>query len=205
MEDAEGLSDARALHDAEGSLDARAIEDADGLSIPHALHDADGPSDERMMEDAEGLSDARALHDAEGSVDARAMEDAEGPSDPRALHNADGPSDARVMEDAEGPSDERVIQDHHEMVPADSELTVEVVDSNEQTGEEAEIAKLAKQSAYVDSLMNAKAPEEAAPWALSIHLEQRIQKLQDEKSKLNAQLEGLEVSSKKLEKRLSSI
>ena len=68
-----------------------------------------------------------------------------------------------------------------------------------------EIAKKAEQSAYVESLLNAKAPDEATPWALSIHLEQRIQKLQDEKSKVNAQLDSLEVSSKKLEKRLSSL
>jgi predicted nuclease with TOPRIM domain len=57
----------------------------------------------------------------------------------------------------------------------------------------------------VESLINAKAPEEATPWALSVHLEERIQKLQNEKSRVNAQLDSLEASSKKLEKRLSSI
>ena len=71
--------------------------------------------------------------------------------------------------------------------------------------EAAEAAKQAEQSAYVDSLMNSKAPEEATPWALSVHLEERIQKLQNEKSRVNAQLDSLEASSKKLEKRLSSL
>jgi hypothetical protein len=134
------------------------------------------------------------LVDAEGPADARVMEDAEGPSDPRALHDAEGPSDARVMED------------HHAMIPPGAELTGELAKSQEQIeAEAAKAAKEAEQSAYVESILNAKAPDEATPWALSVHLEQRIQKLQDEKSKVNAQLDSLEVSSKKLEKRLSSL
>jgi chromosome segregation ATPase len=146
------------------------------------------------MDDAEGPSDPRALLDAEGPADARAMEDAEGPSDPRALLDADGPAEARVMED------------HHAMIPPGAELTGEVAKSQEQIETEAaEVAKKAEQSEYVESILNAKAPDEATPWALSVHLEQRIQKLQDEKSKVNAQLDSLEVSSKQLEKRLSSI
>jgi hypothetical protein len=122
------------------------------------------------------------------------MEDAEGPSDPRAIHDAEGPSDARV------------IEDHHAMIPPGAELTGELAKSQEQIeAEAAKAAKEAEQSAYVESILNAKAPDEATPWALSVHLEQRIQKLQDEKSKVNAQLDSLEVSSKKLEKRLSSL
>jgi hypothetical protein len=146
------------------------------------------------MEDAEGPSDPRALLDADGPADARAMEDAEGPSDPRA------------MLDAEGPADTREMQDHHAMIPPGTELTGEFAKTQEEIeAEAAEATKKAEQSAYVESILNAKAPEEATPWALSVHLEQRIQKLQDEKSKVNAQLDSLEVSSKKLEKRLSSI
>jgi hypothetical protein len=146
------------------------------------------------MEDAEGPSDPRALLDADGPADARAMEDAEGPSDPRA------------MLDAEGQADTREMQDHHAMIPPGTELTGEFAKTQEEIeAEAAEAAKKAEQSAYVESILNAKAPEEATPWALSVHLEQRIQKLQDEKSKVNAQLDSLEVSSKKLEKRLSSI
>jgi hypothetical protein len=146
------------------------------------------------MDDAEGPSDPRALLDAEGPADARAMEDAEGPSDPRALLDAEGPAEARVMED------------HHAMIPPGAELSGEAAKSQEQIeAEAAEVAKKAEQSAYVESILNAKAPDEATPWALSVHLEQRIKKLQDEKSKVNAQLDSLEVSSKKLEKRLSSI
>ena len=98
------------------------------------------------------------------------------------------------------------MEDHHAMIPPGAELTGEVAKSQEQIeAEAAEITKKAEQSAYVESILNAKAPDEATPWALSVHLEQRIQKLQDEKSKVNAQLDSLEVSSKKLEKRLSSL
>jgi hypothetical protein len=170
------------------------MDDAEGPSDPRALLDAEGPADVRTMEDAEGPSDPRALLDAEGPADARAMDDAEGPSDPRALLDAEGPADARVMED------------HHAMIPPGAELTGSVVKTQEQIEKEAaEAAKQAEQSAYVESLINAKAPEEATPWALSVHLEERIQKLQNEKSRVNAQLDSLEASSKKLEKRLSSI
>jgi len=99
-----------------------------------------------------------------------------------------------------------VMEDHHAMIPPGAELTGEVAKSQEQIeAEAAEVAKQAEQSAYVESLINAKAPEEATPWALSVHLEERIQKLQNEKSRVNAQLDSLEASSKKLEKRLSSI
>jgi hypothetical protein len=122
------------------------------------------------------------------------------------MEDADGPSDPRAMLDAEGPADTREMQDHHAMIPPGTELTGEFAKTQEEIeAEAAEAAKEAEQSAYVESILNAKAPEEATPWALSVHLEQRIQKLQDEKSKVNAQLDSLEVSSKKLEKRLSSI
>ena len=149
------------------------------------------------MEDAEGPSDPRALLDADGPADKRAMEDAEGPSDPRALL------------DAEGPADKRALQDHHAMIPPGAELSGEITKTQEEieaaAAEAAEAVKVAEQTEYVESILNAKAPDEATPWALSVHLEQRIQKLQDEKSKVNAQLDSLEVSSKKLEKRLSSL
>ena len=99
-----------------------------------------------------------------------------------------------------------MLQDHHAMIPPGAELTGELAKNQEQIdAEAAEAAKEAEKSAYVESILNAKAPEEATPWALSVHLEERIQKLQDDKSKVNAQLDSLEVSSKKLEKRLSSL
>ena len=125
------------------------------------------------------------------------MEDAEGPSDPRALLDAEGPEDARKL------------ADYRALIPPGSELSGEFSATNSSTDaevvDEATAAKLAEQSKYVESLLNTKAPEEATPWALSVHLEERIQKLQNEKTKVNVQLDNLEASSKQLEKRLSSL
>jgi hypothetical protein len=190
------------LDDGEGLIDTRAALDAVGLTDVPGFGDTEGPSDQGALKDA----DARAMHDAEGLIDTHAHEDADGPTDARVMEDAEGPSDPRALHDAEGPVDTREMQYHHAMIAPSSELTGEFAESQEQIEiEAAEAAKEAEQSAYVDSILNAKAPDEATPWALSVHLEQRIQKLQDEKSKVNAQLDSLEVSSKKLEKRLSSI
>ena len=198
--DADGLTDARHAHDGDGASDLRSMRDADGLSDAHHAHDADGPSDQRNMRDADGLSDGRHLQDAEGLSDQRNMKDAE------------GDSDLRHMQDADGLSDLRQLHDHNADIPP-AELKIGNITLDKLVGEKEEASEAEHVAAAetepdepavpAEPEMSFKAAEEeAAPWAISIHLEARIQNLSTFTAKVSEQLDGLEAATKKLGKRI---
>jgi hypothetical protein len=53
-------------------------------------------------------------------------------------------------------------------------------------------------------LIEFEASEDAIPWALSIHLEERIKTLGAQTTAVNQQLDNLETASQKLAKRMAS-
>ena len=203
-DDADGLSELRqlhgkaagegaaALHDGDGPSDLRQMHDAGHAAGDTAMHDGDGPSDQRRMNDAEGLSDQRGMNDADGLSDQRQMED------------ADGLSDQRRMEDAEGLSDLREMRDHHALIPdggtddADSDAEdAEAGAAAATTESEAEPEKMS------DPDLTFEAEDDATPWALSIHLEERIASLGVTTTKVNRQLDVLDESILRLAKRIA--
>jgi len=150
------------------------------------------------MHDAGAHAEVKAWEDAEGPADARALEDAEGPADRRALEDAEGPANRREMKDADMPDSEHSLGEHEfggdeNAMPADAEAEAEEIDHR--TSDE-----------LVEDILHEKvAQAELTPWALSVHLEQRIAKVNEMREIANARLEALEALSKKLEKRLSSL
>lgn len=183
---ASGPSDQRAVTDQEhGPSDVRALHDASGTAEQHALHDGEGAADVRQMSDGSGPSDQREMHDGEGPVLHHESNDAQGPL----LHHA--------SQDAEGPSQQRQLTDHIVALP-------------DELGEaEAELAADAPPAApWIDPAVLAaqeldlKEEDYTTPWALSIHLEERIKNLSTMTAKVSAQLEGLEDAVNKLSKRI---
>jgi hypothetical protein len=138
------------------------------------------------------------MHDAGAHAEVKAWEDAEGPADARALEDAEGPADRREMKDADMPDSEHSLGEHEfggdeNAMPADAEAEAEEIDHR--TSDE-----------LVEDILHEKvAQAELTPWALSVHLEQRIAKVNEMREIANARLEALEALSKKLEKRLSSL
>jgi hypothetical protein len=148
------------------------------------------------MSDADGLADARHSHDGDG----------DGESDPRHMHDAEGLSDQRHMEDAQGLSDMREMRDQQglhgrgtigdvalEGEDAEHDAAADALD--EQATAEAEVMS--------DPDLTFKVEEEATPWALSIHLEERIASLGESTAKLNRQLDRFEESIQRLAKRIA--
>ncbi len=206
MHDGDGLADLRqlhgkeagegatALHDADGLADLRQLHDAEGEQVASAGHAHDGPSDGRHLHDADGLSDARAMHDAEGLADARHMHDADGLSDERRMEDAQGLSDLRAMHDQQGLHGTGVIGDV--ALEGDEDQLAHATEDAVAEGEaEAEVMS--------DPDLTFKVEEEATPWALSIHLEERIASLGETTAKVNRQLDRFEDSIQRLAKRIA--
>lgn len=97
------------------------------------------------------------------------------------------------MPDSEQALDEHEFGGDENALPADTDAQAEEIDHR--TSDE-----------LVDDILHEKVKEaELTPWALSVHLEQRIAKVNEMREIANARLDALEASSKKLEKRLSSL
>ena len=205
MDDADGLSELRQLHgkdgreggpalrDGEGPSDLRQMEDAGHGIGETSLRNGDGPSDARRMEDADGLSDQRAMQDADGLSDQRKMQDAEGLSDLRAMKDAEGLSDLRQMSDQQalmpdGSVDDSAMGDADELAAAQ-----ELIDDEAEPVPEV----------MSDPDLTFAVEDEATPWALSIHLEERIASLGVSTKKVNEQLDVLDESIKRLAKRIA--
>lgn len=222
IKDGDGASDIRRMQDAsggaatagigkiEGASDVRAMQDADGKLISDTTGLSDGPSDVRAMQDAEGKlisgdaskndgpSDSRALQDADGKIISGGASDGDGPSDMREMRDAEGNPLVRRSEDGEGPSDQRKLQDHWADIPEAIGRSPEASATGEHGAENS--ASAAEAPSEPDRVFMAE--ENAAPWALSIHLEERIQNLGAMNSKVSAQLDGLEDAVKRLGKRI---
>jgi hypothetical protein len=215
----DGESFDRSIRDASGGPgDQRRMEDADGLSELRQLHgkdgreggptlrDSDGPSDLRQLQDADHDLEGTRLRSGDGPSDARRMEDADGLSDQRAMQDADGLSDLRAMKDAEGLSDLRQMNDQHALIPEGA-----VGDENLGAEGDSAAAQHATGDAEDEALPDVMSDpdltfvveEEAAPWALSIHLEERIASLGVSTKKVNQQLDRLDESIQRLAKRIA--
>jgi len=217
MDDADGLSELRQLHgkdgreggpalrDGEGPSDLRQMEDAGHGIGETSLRNGDGPSDARRMEDADGLSDQRKMQDADGLSDQRAMQDADGLSDQRKMQDAEGLSDLRAMKDAEGLSDLRQMSDQQALMPDGSVDDSAMGDADELAAAQELIDDEAEPVPEVmsDPDLTFAVEDEATPWALSIHLEERIASLGVSTKKVNEQLDVLDESIKRLAKRIA--
>ncbi len=193
------LADLRKLHDADGSAVARKMQDADGQVISDGHGRADGPSDMRESHDGDGESDQRAMHDADGLSDQRAMHDAQGLSDLRAMHDAEGVSDVRSMQDhyadipPGGDSGKVTLNQFGDVVDADPDEDIALDEADAAAAQEAPVS---------DPDLTFTVEDDATPWALSIHLEERIANLSAVTMKVNEQLDGLDQSIQRLAKRI---
>ncbi len=206
MEDADGLSELRQLHGKDGREGGPTLRDSDGPSDLRQLQDADHDLEGTRLRSGDGPSDARRMEDVDGLSDQRAMHDADGLSDQRAMQDADGLSDLRAMKDAEGLSDLRQMNDQHALIPEGA-----VGDENLGAEGDSAAAQHATGDAEDEALPDVMSDpdltfvveEEAAPWALSIHLEERIASLGVSTKKVNQQLDRLDESIQRLAKRIA--
>ncbi len=193
------LADLRKLHDADGDAQARKLHDADGDAQARKLHDGDGPVISDGHGHAEGPSNARAWHDGDGESDQRRMQDAEGLSDQRAMHDAEGMSDVRSIHDHHadippgGDSGKVTLNQFGDVVDADPEEATALAEAEAEAAQEAPVS---------DPDLTFMVEDDATPWALSIHLEERIANLSAATVKVNEQLDGLDQSIQRLAKRI---
>ncbi len=181
-----------------------------------ALSDSkDAPQGERReMHDAKGEAEVRRMDDAaEGHAEQRRMDDAgEGPVERRAMADADGVSEQRKMDDADGLSELRQLHDHKAALPGEgagkAEVKLNFNDDEPEPAPEAaapapaKAAPVPQPSPQDDADLTFKVERDATPWALSIHLEERIASLGLTTAKVNEQLDALEASTKRLAKRV---
>ena len=204
----DGESFSRGIHDArDGHAEQRSMHDGDGLADLRQLHGKDVGEGATALRDGDGPSDMRQLHDADGLTDARHSHDGDGESDLRQMHDADGLSDQRRMQDAQGLSDMREMHDQHGLhvggTIGDTGL------AGDEAGHELGAAETTEQSeagaeVVSDPDLTFKIEEEeAAPWALSIHLEERIASLGESTAKVNRELDRFEQSIQRLAKRIA--
>jgi len=181
----EGLSDLRSTHDAEGLSDLRSLHDAEGLSDQRSTHDADGLSDQRSTHDAEGLSDPRSTHDADGLSDLRQLHQ----------HSAEA---ARV---AAGTLDAPLFP-FGDFVPSTKSSEPQHQGSSLEEAPNIEVAVEDSEIPPSEPGLSFKPGEDAVPWALSLHLEERIAKLGAMNSNTKEKLDGLESHIQRLAKRI---
>ena len=204
----DGETFSRGIHDAhDGHAEQRSMHDGDGLADLRQLHGKDVGEGATALRDGDGPSDMRQLHDADGLTDARHSHDGDGASDQRHMHDGDGPSDQRHMEDAQGLSDMRAMHDQKglHVGGAIGDTGLEGDEAGHEVGA-AETAEQAEAGAEVVSdpdLTFKIEEEEAAPWALSIHLEERIASLGESTAKVNRELDRFEQSIQRLAKRIA--
>jgi hypothetical protein len=204
----DGETFSRGIHDArDGHTEQRSMHDGDGLADLRQLHGKDVGEGATALRDGDGPSDMRQLHDADGLTDARHSHDGDGESDLRQMHDADGLSDQRRMEDAQGLSDMREMHDQKglHVGGAIGDTGLEGDEAGHELGA-AETAEQAEAGAEVVSdpdLTFKIEEEEAAPWALSIHLEERIASLGESTAKVNRELDRFEQSIQRLAKRIA--
>lgn len=149
---------------------------------------------------------------------------------PQEVASAEG-KDKKRAKPAEGPASElRELHDHHatgtagvgelgEVEIAHHEDTIGEVeiarhDGNAEALKAAEAAEAAEATAPDDEPVTQSVPEpepelffkpgeEAVPWALALHLEERIKSLGVKTAEVNRELDTLEAASAKLKKRMA--
>ncbi len=181
----------------------------------------EAPVDQRALSDSKDApqGERRELRDADGESIARRMDDAAGgPDEQRRMDDAEGLSEQRTMNDADGLSELRQLHDHKAALPGDGlDKPAVPLNFNDDEPEPAPTAAAAAApaaaavpakpaieppSAQDDADLTFKVERDATPWALSIHLEERIASLGLTTAKVNEQLDALEASTKRLAKRV---
>jgi hypothetical protein len=198
-----------------GPVDQRALSDSkEGQQGERReMRDAQGEAELRRMDDASGgeAEQRRMLDATDGLTDQRRTDDAEGASEQRVMRDADGPSEQRAMHDADGLSELRQLHDHKAAVPGEISGKAEVqLNFNDDEPEPEPVAATPEPAKPVveppspqdDADLTFKVERDATPWALSIHLEERIANLGMVTAKVNEQLDALEASTKRLGKRV---
>ncbi len=194
---AKGPSDQRAVKDQEGGpAETRSIRDGEGASDVRRMQDAQGGAATAGTSKGDGAADVRALQDAEGKIMSGGAGNGDGPSDVRDMRDAEGNPLLRRSEDGEGPSDQRKLQDHWADIPE------AIGKEGQQTESAAETNSASVVTEPTEPDMVFMTEENAAPWALSIHLEERLQNLGAMNAKVSAQLDVLEDAVKRLGKRI---
>ena len=203
-----GLAQTRSIEDSQGASEIRQMQDADGGGVTATTGQSDGPSEARAMLDAmgggapsicsagDGPSDTRAMDDANGTATSIAAHDGDGPSNLRDMRDAEGNPLLRHSQDGEGPADQKSLQDYRAYSPDSVETA-----PRPSTSDDAVSPPSTVQESTEPNLL-AVAEENVAPWALSIHLEERLRNLGVMTSKVSAQLEVLEDAVKRLGKRI---
>jgi hypothetical protein len=110
------------------------------------------------------------------------------------MQDAQGLSDMREMHDQQGLHGRGTIGDVA-LEGEDAEHDAAADALADQTEAEAEVMS--------DPDLTFKVEEEATPWALSIHLEERIASLGESTAKVNRQLDRFEESIQRLAKRIA--
>jgi hypothetical protein len=136
------------------------------------------------------------MQDADGKPIGSGLADGDGPSDIRDMRDAEGNALLRQSQDGEGPSDQRKLEDHWADIPEASGAD----EQETSTAQASEAATAVQEPTEPDMVFMTE--ENAAPWVLSIHLEERIQNLGAMTSKVSAQLDVLEDAVKRLGKRI---
>jgi hypothetical protein len=113
-------------------------------------------------------------------------------------------SDAKRKKRPDGPVELRQITDHHAVGTAGKNETG-TVDIAKQAGDASSGVVIAKQDNKAEEPAVEPAlieKDDAIPWALSIHLEERIKKLGSRTATVNLELDALEAASEKLARRI---
>jgi hypothetical protein len=118
-------------------------------------------------------------------------------------------SDVKRKKRPDGPTELREVTDHHETGTAGERELIEV-DIAKHADKASAGAVTARQTDQAEAPVVAPvaAPvemikkDDAIPWALSIHLEERIKGLGSKTASVNQELDALEAASQKLAKRI---
>jgi hypothetical protein len=162
---------------------------------------------------SQGEAELRRIDDASGGeAEQRRMRDAtDGVTDQRRTDDAEGASEQRAMRDADGLSELRQLHDHKAAVPGEISGKAEVqLNFNDDEPEPEPVVATPEPAKPVveppspqdDADLTFKVERDATPWALSIHLEERIANLGMVTAKVNEQLDKLEASTQRLGKRV---
>lgn len=150
----------------------------------------DGPGISRQLFDAAGAAlDARSLLDSAVQVAPRDGATQHGPSDPRQLRDSHGAVAPGTAPPADVPLGSAAA-------PGANPEAVAATVAATNTG------PAAPADGVSDPDLNFTDRESMTPWALSIHLQERIAGLGETTARVNQQLEALEASTKRLGKRI---
>ena len=110
-------------------------------------------------------------------------------------------NDVKRKKRSDGPTELREVTDHHATDTAGERELIDVdIAKHADNAEAPVVAPVTPVAPPVEPAMIKK--DDAIPWALSIHLEERIRGLGSKTASVNQELDALEAASQKLAKRI---